>query len=142
MTRRRSLELVAAAALGLLLAGCQTEPMKAFTSDAKSAWGELTGGGSSKGQAAFNAGLKQYDDGDLQQSQKSLQAGLDQGLGKGDQVTAHKYLAFIHCSLGRNGACRDEFRKAVALDPSMELAPAEAGHPVWGPIFRSVKAGR
>jgi hypothetical protein len=24
----------------------------------------------------------------------------------------------------------------------MDLAPEEAGHPVWGPIFRSVKAGR
>jgi hypothetical protein len=24
----------------------------------------------------------------------------------------------------------------------MELAPAEAGHPIWGPIFRSLKTGR
>jgi hypothetical protein len=24
----------------------------------------------------------------------------------------------------------------------MELAPAEAGHPIWGPIFRSLKASR
>jgi len=28
------------------------------------------------------------------------------------------------------------------VDPGLELAPAEAGHPVWGPIFRSLKAGR
>ena len=41
----------------------------------------------------------------------------------------------------RSGPCREEFRKALAIDPGMELAPAEAGHPIWGPIFRSVKAG-
>jgi hypothetical protein len=40
------------------------------------------------------------------------------------------------------GPCRDEFRAALDIDPSMQLEPAEAGHPVWGPVFRSVKAGR
>jgi len=24
----------------------------------------------------------------------------------------------------------------------MQLAAAEAGHPIWGPIFQNVKAGR
>jgi len=51
-------------------------------------------------------------------------------------------VAFIHCSENRSRQCRDEFRKALAIDPDMELAPAEAGHPTWGPIFRSAKAGR
>jgi hypothetical protein len=36
-------------------------------------------------------------------------------------------------------ACREEFRKALTMDPSLELSPAEAGHPVWGPVFRSLK---
>ena len=53
-----------------------------------------------------------------------------------------KHLAFINCSQGRTGPCRDDFRKALAIDPSLELSPAEAGHPTWGPIFRSLKAGR
>jgi len=132
--------LVMAAAAAVLLAACETAPMKEFTSDAKSAWGQLTG--SSKGTAALNTGLKQYDDGDYQPAAKSLQSALDQGVSTKDQVTAHKYLAFIHCSVGRTGPCREEFRKALAIDPSMDLAPAEAGHPTWGPIFRSVKAGR
>jgi Tfp pilus assembly protein PilF len=131
--------LIAVAVLALL-AACESAPMKEFTTDAKSAWGQLTG--SSKGQSALNAGLKQYDDGDYLQSQKSLQSALDQGLGDQEKLTAHKHLAFIHCSQGRNGACREEFRKALAIDPKMELAPAEAGHPSWGPIFRSLKAGR
>lgn len=140
--------LLAAAAALALLAGCETAPMKEFTGDAKSAWAQLTGSvsgsgsSSNKGGAAFNTGLKQYDDGDYQPAAKSLQSALDQGLPKKDQVTAHKHLAFIHCSVGRTGPCRDEFRKALAIDPSMELAAAEAGHPTWGPVFRSVKAGR
>jgi Tfp pilus assembly protein PilF len=132
--------LIAAAALALL-AACESAPMKEFTSDAKSAWGQITGP-SSKGGSALAAGLKQYDDGEYLPAAKSLQSALDQGLADKDKVNAHKHLAFIHCSQGRNGACREEFRKALAIDPSMNLAPAEAGHPAWGPIFRSLKAGR
>ena len=131
---------IAMAALALL-AACETAPMKEFTSDAKSAWSQLTGS-SSQGGAALAAGLKQYDDGDYPQSQKSLQSALDQGLSDKEKLNAHKHLAFIHCSQGRNGPCREEFRKALAIDPSMDLAPAEAGHPAWGPTFRSLKAGR
>jgi Tfp pilus assembly protein PilF len=131
----------AAIALACLLAACDSAPFKEISSDAKSAWGELTGR-SGKGQAALSAGLKQYDDGEYPQSAKSLQAALEQGLSNKDKVNAHKHLAFIHCSQGRNGACREEFRKALAIDPSLELAPAEAGHPTWGPIFRSLKASR
>ena len=133
--------LVIALAAAALLAGCETAPMKAFTGDAKSAWSQLTGP-SSKGGAALNTGLKQYDDGEYLPAAKSLQSAIDQGLGDKDKVTAHKHLAFINCSQGRNGPCREEFRKALAIDPSLELSAAEAGHPTWGPIFRSVKAGR
>ena len=131
----------AAIALAFLLAACDSAPFKQISADAKSAWGELTGR-SGKGQAALNTGLKQYDDGEYPQSAKSLQAALDQGLSSRDQVNAHKHLAFIHCSENRTGRCREEFRKALAIDPAMELAPAEAGHPTWGPIFRSLKAAR
>jgi Tfp pilus assembly protein PilF len=126
-----------------LLAGCDTAPMKEFRSDAKSAWGQITGSSTSnKGGAAFNTGIKQYDDGDYAPAAKSLQTALDQGLGNSEKVSAYKHLAFINCSQGRTGPCREEFRKALAIDPSLELSPAEAGHPTWGPIFRSLKAGR
>ena len=137
--------LLAIAAVAAALAACESAPMKSFTSDAKSAWGQLTGAGSKpkkNGQAAFNTGLKQYDDGEYQPAMKSLQTALDQGLNDKDKVTAYKHLAFIHCSEGRTSRCREEFRKALAVDPSMDLAPAEAGHPTWGPVFRSLKAGK
>ena len=125
-----------------LLAGCDTAPMREFRSDAKSAWGQITGSSSNKGGAALNTGLKQYEDGDYAPAAKNLQSAIDQGVGNSEKVTAYKHLAFINCSQGRTGPCREEFRKALAIDPSLELSPAEAGHPTWGPIFRSLKAGR
>lgn len=124
------------AAVIALLAGCATEEGRRFQQQFQNFFS------SSKGQPTLAQGVRLYDDGEYAQSAKSLQTALDQGLADKDKVRAHKYLAFIHCSLNRERQCRDEFRKALAVDPSMELAPAEAGHPTWGPIFRSLKAGR
>lgn len=137
---------LAAVTLAFVLAACDSAPFKEISSDAKSAWAELTGrpnkSQAPKGQASLTTGLKQYDNGEYPQSAKSLQAAIDQGLSGKDKVTAHKHLAFIHCSQGRTAPCREEFRKALAIDPAMELAPAEAGHPTWGPVFRQLKTGR
>jgi Tfp pilus assembly protein PilF len=120
----------------LLLAGCQTEPMRSMRADFKSLFGI------SKGAPALATGLRLYEDGNYADASRQLQAAIDQGLGRSDRVKAHKHLAFIHCVSGRTSACRDEFRKALVVEPDLDLGPAEAGHPTWGPVFRSVKAGR
>lgn len=97
--------------------------------------------GSNKGEEALQFGVRAYEDGELAYSGKLLQASLDAGLRRtSDRVRAHKYLAFIHCASNRIPQCRDEFRKALDLDSSFDLRENEAGHPVWGPVFRSVKA--
>jgi Tfp pilus assembly protein PilF len=96
----------------------------------------------SKGSAALSTGLKQYEDGDYLNASKNLQGAIAQGVADRDRANAHKHLAFIDCASGRERQCRDQFRIALAIDPGLELAPAEAGHPVWGPIFKSLKAGR
>lgn len=93
----------------------------------------------SKGRSALKEGIRQYDDGQHAAAAKSLQSALDLGLSNGERAAAHKYLAFIHCSIGRTGPCRDEFSQALQADSGLALAPAEAGHPVWGPIFKSLK---
>jgi hypothetical protein len=85
------------------------------------------------------AGIDAYDNGRHREAAKLLRGALASKLGRADQVEAHKYLAFVECSLNRRRQCRDEFRKALAIDPSFELQPAEAGHPVWGPIYRNLK---
>ena len=122
----RLLPLLAA----LALAGCETEPMRKVQ--------EIL----IPGQQALSTGLKQYEEGRYDQSLKNLQSAIEQGLTERDRLTAHKYSAFIHCVSNRERQCRDEFRKALAVDPALELTRAEAGHPVWGPIFRSLKTGK
>jgi hypothetical protein len=94
-----------------------------------------------KGDQELARCVASYEDGAYKNAALQCQAALDLGLAaKADQATAHKYLAFVVCVSGREKACRDEFRKAVEADPGFELGPAEIGHPVWGPVFRSVKA--
>ena len=119
--------LIAVAAL----AGCAEGPVK-----------EISRIFERKGEPQLQAGIKSYDDGRLPQAQASFQNALAAGLNTRDQVTAHKYLAFIHCASGRERQCRAHFRSALELDPSFELQPAEAGHPMWGPVFRSAKKTR
>ena len=93
-----------------------------------------------KGGPALSEGIRSYDDGEYDKAQKSLSSALEQGLSlKSDQVKAHKYLAFTHCVNHRERQCREEFKKALEINPDFELEPAEAGHPLWGPVFRSVK---
>ncbi len=93
----------------------------------------------SKGRSALTEGVRQYDDGQHLAAAKSLQAALEQGLSDAERANAHKHLAFIHCASGRTTPCRDEFRRAVSAKPDLELTAAEAGHPIWGPVFRTVK---
>jgi Tfp pilus assembly protein PilF len=97
---------------------------------------------SMSGNSALKAGLKQYEEGDFASSLKNLQGAIEVGVPVKQRANAHKHLAFIQCSWGQERECRDEFRKALTADPKLQLAPAEAGHPVWGPIFRSLKAAR
>ena len=127
MIRFRTFVLIAA--MALFAAGCDTAPVKG-----------IKGMFQSKGDQALSTGIGQYEDGNYSEAAKSLQSALDQELAADSQVKAHKYLAFVHCLSGRERLCRDEFRKALDLNPAMELQPAEAGHPIWGPVFRSVKA--
>lgn len=92
---------------------------------------------------ALAAGLGAYDNGDYATARQRLQAVLDQpGSTTADKVAAHKVLAFIACADGKRSLCARHFRQALALDRNFTLTPAEAGHPVWGPVFRKVKAER
>lgn len=114
------------------LAGCGTEPVRKVQEFFQP----------SKGEAALSTGLKQYENGEYEESLRNLQAAIRSGLKHEERVTAHKHVAFIHCISDRTRQCRDEFRRALQVDPKMELADAEKDHPQWGPVFRSVKAGR
>lgn len=129
--------VIALMAAAMALPGCQSEPFRTIQADFKRAFG-----GAPKGERTLAAGIKHYEEGRYTDATRQLQTAIGQGLGAADEVRAHKYLAFIHCVSDRVASCREEFRKALRIDPGMELSAAEAGHPSWGPVFRSVKAGR
>ena len=85
-------------------------------------------------------GIKNYEEGEYKSAAKNLQDALNAGLPrKTDSAEAHKYLAFIACGSDNTRKCRDEFRKAFDDDPNFALDAAEAGHPVWGPVYRGVR---
>ncbi len=94
-----------------------------------------------RSEQELQRGIQSYEEAAYKLAARQFQSALDLGLeAKSDQAKAHKYLAFIWCISGRERACRDEFHKALAADPSFELEVAEAGHPIWGPVFRNAKA--
>ena len=86
------------------------------------------------------AGIKYYRKGSYDKAYAHLRSALNVVWSGPVQVQAHKYLAFIDCFSKRTNECRAEFEQALKLDPNFHLRPAEAGHPMWGPVFRSVKA--
>ena len=92
------------------------------------------------GTGYLEDGVRNYEEGNYRAAQRRLQFALEEGLSRPDRVKAHKYLAFISCVSGQQLTCREEFGIAFELDPDFDLGPAEAGHPIWGPVFRSVKS--
>ena len=95
----------------------------------------------SKGASTLATGLRQYEEGEYAEAARNLQAAIDLGLTDRERANAHKHMAFIHCASARERTCREEFRKALSINPDLELTAAEAGHPAWGPVFTSLKAG-
>lgn len=92
-------------------------------------------------QQELSVAVINYENASLKTSEKKLLNTLHSNfLSKHDQVIAHKYLAFIYCTSQRKRQCRTEFRKALKIDPAFDLTPAEAGHPLWGPVFHAEKA--
>jgi Tfp pilus assembly protein PilF len=111
------------------LGGCSSQPMQ-----------EIKRMFQNKGDAELAAGIKKYEDGKYPDATTDFQNAINMGLSDADQVTANKYLAFISCVSARERQCRAYFTRALELNPAFELEASEAGHPVWGPVFRNVKS--
>jgi hypothetical protein len=90
-------------------------------------------------ERALMLGLRAYDDAQYPESEKQLQTALRAGLASArDQASAHKHLAFIFCTSERLDACAQAFVAARRADAAFVLSRSEAGHPVWGPVYRRV----
>jgi tetratricopeptide (TPR) repeat protein len=95
---------------------------------------------SSPAQSALNEGIALYDEGDFNGAIEHLSNASEiWSANKTVQVSALKYMAFSYCVTSRPTLCKQQFQKALKLDPAFDLAPGEKGHPQWGPVFAQAK---
>ena len=87
-------------------------------------------------ERALMGAMRAYDDADYPAVERQANEAMKLGLRSNrDVATAHKLRAFVYCTRNRLAACEAEFRAARAADPAFVLSHAEAGHPVWGPVY-------
>ena len=128
--------ILAALGLGFLLAlaGCASAPPP--PPPPPSGLAELM---ERPGERALIEGIRAYDDGQYPQAEAALRKALAANLASTrDRASAHKLLAFISCTSNRLAECEAAFRAARAADPGFTLNRSEAGHPLWGPVYRKV----
>jgi len=124
----RSIQAFAALAAFAALTACET-PMT------RSAVG-LTDLIERPAERALMGAMRAYDDADYPAVERQANEAMKLGLrSPRDVATAHKLRAFVYCTSNRLAACEAEFRAARAADPAFVLSRAEAGHPVWGPVY-------
>ena len=74
-------------------------------------------------ERALLTGIRAYDDAQYAQAERALTTALHAGL------TSPK---------DRVPDCESAFRAARQADPAFTLSRSEAGHPLWGPVYRRV----
>jgi len=131
-TRRLShLATLCALSAAALLAGCVEAPKQQGLSDVLERPAER----------ALFTGIRAYDDAQYAEAEAALLNALAIGLSSPkDRATASKLLAFVYCTSNRVPACEAAFRSARQSDPAFALTRSEAGHPVWGPVYRKAVA--
>jgi hypothetical protein len=94
-----------------------------------------------EGRKALDRAVAQLEQGKFAEAIRMIQESPEI-VADGPAVRAQslKTLAFAQCVAGRRLACRRSFDALLALDPSFGLAPAETGHPSWGPEFDRARA--
>jgi len=124
---RRALLLCSILAVPALFAGCVAPPPRPLG---------LADLAERPGERSLLAAIRAYDEADYPTVEREVDRALKAGLqSPRDRATAHKLRAFVFCTSDRVAACESEFRAARAEDPAFELNKAEAGHPLWGPVY-------
>ncbi len=140
---------VLVAIIAVILAGCATteelppppanEPAPLTATPAASEEQSPPPRQAKPGETPLRTGIDAYENARYSAARKSLLNALEAGLDAADQVTAHKYLAFVACAGGQRTLCKKHFRSALEIDPGFTLSATEAGHPVWGKVFRDIQ---
>lgn len=91
-------------------------------------------------ERALQSGLRAYEDAAYPEAEKQLKTAIQGGLvSPRDQAAAQKVLAFIYCTSNRIADCENAFKAARLADPNFALTRSEAGHPLWGPVYKRVQ---
>jgi len=82
-----------------------------------------------------------YNNGEYENAINQLESALQylKQLNKNEQVEAYKYLAFSYVAFGDKEKAKEQFKKALTLDPKLELDPATVS-PKIIKIFEEAKA--
>ena len=93
---------------------------------------------------ALKVGIAMYNNGDYSGAIKKLGNASEIWVShnKSLQVSALKYMAFSYCVTSKAQLCRQQFERALKIDPSFDLLPSEIGHPIWGPVFLKAKKAK
>jgi hypothetical protein len=138
MTLIRPFPLLAGMLAAALLAGCANMPFGGAAKAPSNANTETA----APAPAGLKEGIALYDNGNYNDAIKRLNTADVTGGSKATQIAALKYTAFSYCLTSRQTLCRQQFEKALKLDPAFDLEPGEHGHPLWGPVFVKVKKGK
>jgi hypothetical protein len=94
-------------------------------------------------RVSLKEGIDLYTAGDYNASLKRLQDSKEIWATDTDiQLDALKYMAFNYCVTNRATLCKQQFEKALKLNPDFDLLPGEKGHPLWGPVFERARKGK
>jgi hypothetical protein len=92
------------------------------------------------GEVALSEGTALYEKGDYRGAIRKLTTARDAlDDSTAQKKTSLRLLAFSYCVTSQKPLCRQQFNTLLKIDPSFELAKAEAGHPLWGPVFKEAK---
>ena len=94
-------------------------------------------------QQRLAEGIALYEAGDFNGAIRKLTASpelTDKLVSPDIKAEALKYSAFSYCVTSRRVICRRQFDALLTLKPEYQLTPSEAGHPVWGPVFKQSMA--
>ncbi len=95
------------------------------------------------GRPLLGQGIALYEARDLAQAMRLLQAALDAGLpDAAERASAHKYLAFSHCTQGQWSRCESSFDAAFSALPGFSLQPYETAGTPWGQAYSRAQERR
>ena len=100
---------------------------------------DLSSGSFTAVERRFADGLAKYDEGNFAESIRIFKEPSFERAWPELRLRALKYLAFSYCVSGNPAPCKKAFAEILRIEPSFELASAERGHPLWGPVFQEAK---